>query len=104
MLLPTLSQCRRVQLDCPRARRLPSSSSPPKSLRRLTRLPVRRLEMVQTQIKAHGVSDPRDPAAMRMVPRHLFVDQRWWDLAYADTPLPIGHGQTISQPYTRGVA
>lgn len=57
------------------------------------------MEMVQTQIEARGVSDPRVLAAMRKVPRHMFVDQRLWDLAYADRPLPIGYGQTISQPY-----
>ncbi len=57
------------------------------------------MEMVQTQIEARGVTDSRVLAAMRKVPRHMFVDQRLWDLAYADRPLPIGYGQTISQPY-----
>lgn len=49
--------------------------------------------------RGHGVSDERVLAAMRQVPRHEFVPARWQDEAYADTPLPIGHGQTISQPF-----
>ena len=55
--------------------------------------------MVQTQIEARGVSDPRVLAAMRLVLRHRFVPARHRALAYADRPLPIGHQQTISQPY-----
>lgn len=56
-------------------------------------------EMVDTQICARGITDPAVIAAMRTVPRHLFVppDQRAY--AYYDTPLPIGCSQTISQPY-----
>lgn len=55
--------------------------------------------MVRDQIAARGVRDPRLLAVMRAVPRHCFVppDERTW--AYSDSPLPIGHGQTISQPY-----
>ena len=58
-----------------------------------------RSRMVQEQIKARGIQDPRVLAAMAKVPRHCFVppDKRKW--AYADHPLPIGSGQTISQPY-----
>ncbi|MDQ7821036.1 MAG: protein-L-isoaspartate(D-aspartate) O-methyltransferase [Armatimonadota bacterium] len=55
--------------------------------------------MVREQIEARGIRDPRVLAALRRVPRHLFVDRSLWDLAYADRPLPIGYGQTISQPY-----
>jgi protein-L-isoaspartate(D-aspartate) O-methyltransferase len=58
-----------------------------------------RQEMVSTQIMARGVTDPRVVAAMRAVPRHLFVPEGWQRQAYLDTPLPIGEGQTISQPY-----
>ncbi|MBS1249767.1 MAG: Protein-L-isoaspartate O-methyltransferase [Chloroflexi bacterium] len=58
-----------------------------------------RAHMVETQIKARGVTDPAVLAAMENVPRHEFVPDRYWDQAYADHPLPIGHGQTISQPY-----
>ena len=57
-----------------------------------------RQKMVSEQIEARGVRDPRVLAAMRHVPRHLFVDERFWDKAYADGPLPTGFGQTISQP------
>ncbi|HSN92832.1 MAG TPA: protein-L-isoaspartate(D-aspartate) O-methyltransferase [Anaeromyxobacteraceae bacterium] len=55
--------------------------------------------MVETQIAARGVSDPRVLAAMRKVERHLFVPETLRGEAYGDFPLPIGHGQTISQPY-----
>lgn len=59
----------------------------------------RREEMVRTQIERRGVRDPRVLAAMRAVPRHLFVPPRLRDEAYSDQALSIGHGQTISQPY-----
>lgn len=58
-----------------------------------------REEMVDQQIKARGVSDPSVLNAMRTVPRHLFVPPALIDQAYNDNPLPIGLGQTISQPY-----
>jgi protein-L-isoaspartate(D-aspartate) O-methyltransferase len=60
---------------------------------------ARRERMVSRQIEARGVEDPRVLAAMRRVPRHRFVPERFRDEAYRDHPLPIGHGQTISQPY-----
>jgi protein-L-isoaspartate(D-aspartate) O-methyltransferase len=60
---------------------------------------ARRLEMVERQIAARGVKDPHVLAAMREVPRHLFVPADLRADAYADRPLPIGEGQTISQPY-----
>ena len=63
---------------------------------RLARL---RNRMVDEQIVARGVKDQRVLAAMRKVPRHLFVPENLIPEAYDDTPLPIGHGQTISQPY-----
>lgn len=59
----------------------------------------RRLDMVERQIRARGVSDPLVLAAMRKVPRHLFVPEDYAGAAYDDRPLPIGEGQTISQPY-----
>ncbi len=59
----------------------------------------RRLRMVETQIVARGVRDPRVLAAMRKVPRHLFVDPAQRAQAYEDHPLPIPGNQTISQPY-----
>jgi protein-L-isoaspartate(D-aspartate) O-methyltransferase len=58
-----------------------------------------RRQMVETQIQARGVSDPAVLAAMETVPRHLFVPSDLLSEAYADHPLPIGYGQTISQPY-----
>jgi protein-L-isoaspartate(D-aspartate) O-methyltransferase len=59
----------------------------------------RRSRMVETQIVARGVRDPRVLAAMRHVPRHLFVDASERAHAYEDHPLPIAGHQTISQPY-----
>jgi len=59
----------------------------------------RRARMVRDQIEARGVSNPRVLEAMRRVPRHLFVPAGLANEAYEDYPLPIGHGQTISQPY-----
>ena len=58
-----------------------------------------RLRMVREQIMARGVHDPRVLEAMRQVPRHRFVLREYGDMAYSDGPLPIGQGQTISQPY-----
>ncbi|MDN5864583.1 MAG: protein-L-isoaspartate(D-aspartate) O-methyltransferase [Gammaproteobacteria bacterium] len=51
------------------------------------------------QLRAEGIADPRVLDAMRAVPRHLFVDEALASRAYENTALPIGHGQTISQPY-----
>jgi protein-L-isoaspartate(D-aspartate) O-methyltransferase len=61
-----------------------------------------RAQMVETQIKARGVSDERVLEAMKKVPRHLFVPNKYISAAYQDRPLPIGEGQTISQPYIVG--
>jgi protein-L-isoaspartate(D-aspartate) O-methyltransferase len=58
-----------------------------------------RERMVRWQIAGRGVRDPVVLAAMRAVPRHEFVLPEYFDLAYADRPLPIGLDQTISQPY-----
>jgi protein-L-isoaspartate(D-aspartate) O-methyltransferase len=55
--------------------------------------------MTDSQIRARGVRDPLVLAAMDRVPRHLFVPESLRAHAYADEPLPIGEGQTISQPY-----
>lgn len=59
----------------------------------------RREHMVAQQIAARGVRCPRVLAAMRMVPREFFVPQALREHAFDDTPLPIGQGQTISEPY-----
>ena len=58
-----------------------------------------RRQMVQYQLKNRGLKDGRVLAAMSKIPRHQFVDDSWGDAAYSDRPLPIGHSQTISQPY-----
>ena len=58
-----------------------------------------RQEMVRDDIRGRGVKDARVLSAMAKIPRHLFVSERLRRQAYADTPLPIGEGQTISQPY-----
>jgi len=58
-----------------------------------------RERMVQEQIIARGVSDPRVIAALRKIPRHLFVDAGLVNRAYDDSALPIGDKQTLSQPY-----
>ena len=58
-----------------------------------------RERMVREQIKARGVKDPRVLRAMGKVERHRFVSAALRDYAYADRPLPIGHRQTISQPF-----
>jgi protein-L-isoaspartate(D-aspartate) O-methyltransferase len=58
-----------------------------------------RARMVKDQLEARGIRDPRVLAAMREVPRHQFVPADVLREAYDDTPLPIGHDQTISQPY-----
>lgn len=62
-------------------------------------LAAARERMVATQIVARGVHDPSTLAALRKVPRHLFVPAASLAQAYEDHPVPIGYGQTISQPY-----
>lgn len=58
-----------------------------------------RERMVETQIRARGVKDKKILQVMRRVPRHLFIPSDMAPYAYADEPLPVGEGQTISQPY-----
>ena len=60
---------------------------------------ISRQRMVETQLRARGISDERVLDAMMRVPRHEFAPERYRDQAYEDHPLPIGEGQTISQPY-----
>ena len=64
-----------------------------------TKFDRQREEMVKRQIETRGITDQRVLAAMRKVPRHLFVSEALRDQAYGDFPLPIGDQQTISQPY-----
>src|SRR5271169_5924277 len=70
--------------------RKPISMSDPSAARQL---------MVDSQLRARGISDPRVLDAMLRVPRHLFVPEAYRSEAYEDHPLPIADGQTISQPY-----
>jgi protein-L-isoaspartate(D-aspartate) O-methyltransferase len=63
------------------------------------RLVEARRSMVVEQLAHRGIRDPRVLGAMGAVPRHLFVDADLQAVAYEDRPLPIGQGQTISQPY-----
>jgi protein-L-isoaspartate(D-aspartate) O-methyltransferase len=65
----------------------------------MTAFDRRRQEMVTRQLRARGINDPRVLAAMAAVPREHFVGRERVHEAYADQPLPIGAGQTISQPY-----
>ena len=60
---------------------------------------IARERMVRTQLEARQIKDERVLDAMRSVPRHEFVPKELWIRAYGDHPLPIGQGQTISQPY-----
>lgn len=58
-----------------------------------------RARMVEQQLRTRGIEDARVLDAMAAVPRHAFVPEELAGQAYSDRPLPIGHGQTISQPY-----
>ncbi|WP_020504804.1 protein-L-isoaspartate(D-aspartate) O-methyltransferase [Lamprocystis purpurea] len=60
---------------------------------------LRTRERLITRLGEAGISDPEVLRVMRDLPRHLFVDEALASRAYEDSPLPIGHGQTISQPY-----
>ncbi|MCK6627270.1 MAG: protein-L-isoaspartate(D-aspartate) O-methyltransferase [Anaerolineae bacterium] len=55
--------------------------------------------MVEKQLAARHITDPRVLQVMAEIPRHAFMAEELWGQAYKDTPLPIGYGQTISQPY-----
>jgi len=62
-------------------------------------LEEKRMSMVEDQIITRGIMDRSTIQAMKKVPRHLFVPENYISQAYRDGPLPIGYGQTISQPY-----
>jgi len=64
---------------------------------------ARRQQMVETQLRQRGIRDERVLTAMLRVPRHEFVQDAYRNQAYDDNPLPIGDGQTISQPYIVGL-
>ena len=86
----------------------PNATQPPATVASTTAEPTSvppdpfradRTKMVDFQIEARLIEDPLTIAAMRTVPRHEFVPVTYQDQSYEDHPLPIGHGQTISQPY-----
>ncbi|MGC9347065.1 MAG: protein-L-isoaspartate(D-aspartate) O-methyltransferase [Anaerolineae bacterium] len=83
-------------LTRPTATAMPEPSSPPPTADRFVE---ERMTMVDQTIAARGVDDPDVLEAMRSAPRHRFVSEQYVDSAYGDHPLPIGYGQTISQPY-----
>ncbi|MDL2267484.1 protein-L-isoaspartate(D-aspartate) O-methyltransferase [Desulfovibrio sp. OttesenSCG-928-G15] len=60
---------------------------------------ISRDRMVREQLASRGITDVKVLSAMRKVPRHLFVEDALYGRAHEDSPLPIGYGQTISQPY-----
>lgn len=82
--------CVLLLMSCPMSQ--PQSTSP-------SDYATQRAHMVETQIEARGVSDPRVLEAMRKIPRHEFIPEEGRASAYSDRPVPIGHRQTISQPY-----
>jgi protein-L-isoaspartate(D-aspartate) O-methyltransferase len=63
------------------------------------RFTLARQNMVETQLRARGIRDERLLSAMAQIPRHEFIELRYHEQAYEDHPLPIGAGQTVSQPY-----
>ncbi len=83
----------------PTALPTPTPEALPTPTARMDVYAQQRQRMVATQIRARGVSDEAVLTAMETVPRHEFVLERYLGQAYADHPLPIGYGQTISQPY-----
>lgn len=64
---------------------------------------IARRNMVDRQLRARGIKDPRVLSAVGQIPRHLFVEDAFASQAYGDFPLPIGEKQTISQPYMVGL-
>lgn len=64
-----------------------------------TEYAARRLRMVEMQLERRGIHDERVLKVMREAPRHLFVPEYFRHMAYDDSPVPIGHSQTVSQPF-----
>jgi protein-L-isoaspartate(D-aspartate) O-methyltransferase len=82
---------------------LPSTGIPPTSTTPVDEFAGKRDYLVSVYIEGAGIDDPAVLQAMRSVPRHKFVSAGYIDQAYEDHPLPIGYGQTISQPYIVGL-
>ncbi len=99
--LPSVTEVGPAERDPPS-----TLTAPPASTTVLTETDDRaeeRINMVEWQLEARDITDEAVIDAMRSVPRHRFVPERLLDLAYNDHALPIGHGQTISQPYIVGM-
>jgi protein-L-isoaspartate(D-aspartate) O-methyltransferase len=94
--LPTVTEVGSAGPDTPAT---VASSPAPATANLSDERATERLEMVETQLANRDITDEQVLAAMRTVPRHLFVPEDVIHLAYRDHALPIGYGQTISQPY-----
>ncbi len=94
-----LSPVEVTEKPSPTSTEKPSPTPEPTATARIDVYAQQRQRMVETQIRARGVSDEAVLAAMETVPRHEFVPAKYLEQAYADHPLPIGYGQTISQPF-----
>src|SRR5690606_23819998 len=94
---------RHDSLYCPRSSRLlaqePVASPMASDLKGIGMTSARTRERLIQRLRAEGIRDDLVLGAMRAVPRHLLIDEALASRAYEDTALPIGHGQTISQPY-----
>ncbi len=85
--------------SCQTPAQTPARSPAPQAEHRTSDEEARRVRMVGEQLRGRDITSARVLAAMRTVPRHRFVPERLRDRAYDDSPVPIGLGQTISQPY-----
>lgn len=90
-----LSRKKKIEID--REKRFPIKKEP--GVSNQSTFDEERKNMVEFQIQKRGIKDRKVLEAMLKVPRHLFVPEQMKELAYGDEPLPIGEGQTISQPY-----
>ncbi len=96
---PVLSPVEVTEKPSPTPTVKPSPTPEPTPTAVIDRGYLGRQQMVWNQIRARGVTDEAVLTAMETVPRHEFVPDKYLDQAYADHPLPIGYGQTISQPF-----
>jgi len=99
LILPLATTCGKTEPVPENGQRLAAELAVGAQVTDTARLAEQRLEMVRWQIEARGIRDTAVLRAMGEVPRHLFVPGASRSHAYGDHPLPIGHGQTISQPY-----
>ena len=97
VLLPCLAGC--AVETAPAAAAAPAGVRAEQKSAKVDAYAEERRRMVERQVQARGIQDRSELGAMRRVPRHRFVPAEFARRAYEDTPLPIGHGQTISQPY-----